>query len=314
MTEHAFRLGDWLVTPARHALERDGEVIRLKPKAMAVLEQLAGAAGDVVPRDELFAAVWPGCAVTDDTLTQCVVELRRALGDSARAPRFIETVPRRGFRLLADVQVTEAAVARHVVRRRWPVLAALVALAAVALTTLATMPRSAAPSAQSLAVLPFADLSPSEDYGFFADGLTEELINRLSMLDGLQVTGRTSAFQFRGGVDDLGDVRERLGVTWVLDGSVRRDRGRLRVSAQLIDTATGYPAWLETYEENSTGIFEIQDGIAEAVAGALSVRLGVGHLGREPGGTRNLDAYEAHIQGNALYAEFTAEAMRQAAA
>ena len=103
-----FQLGEWIVRPQRDCIERVGRTVHVKPKSMAVLERLAEAPGEVVTRSELFDAVWPGSAVTDDVLTQCVVELRRAFRDSARSPRFIETIPKVGFRLLSDVTPLDA--------------------------------------------------------------------------------------------------------------------------------------------------------------------------------------------------------------
>jgi TolB-like protein len=147
---------------------------------------------------------------------------------------------------------------------------------------------------RSIAVLPFENFSADTDQDHFADGLTEEILNSLARVPDLQVTARTSAFAFKGKAEDLKTVGRALGVAHVLEGSVRRSGNQLRVTTQLIRVDTGFHLWSETYDRPLTDIFAIQDDIARAVAGALQVKLGVG-LGREPGMTRNIEAYEAWL-------------------
>ena len=180
-----FRLGDWIVRPQRDCIERDGDSVRLKPKAMAVLACLARAGGEVVTRNELFERVWPGGVVSDATLTQCVVELRQALQDSARDPKFIETVPKVGFRLIppvlhlspdesipepAEAESSASADSTAVPSRRplkWAI--AVTALVVLLLSFLAGFwdrsPPRAGADVKSLAVLPFQDLSPDKSHG-----------------------------------------------------------------------------------------------------------------------------------------------------
>jgi TolB-like protein/tetratricopeptide (TPR) repeat protein len=147
---------------------------------------------------------------------------------------------------------------------------------------------------RSIAVLPFENFSADADQDHFADGLTEEILNSLARVPDLQVTARTSAFAFKGKSQDLKAVGRTLGVAHILEGSVRRSGDQLRVTTQLIRTDTGFHLWSETYDRPLTDIFAIQDDIARAVAGALQVKLGVG-IGREPGMTRNIEAYEAWL-------------------
>jgi TolB-like protein len=147
---------------------------------------------------------------------------------------------------------------------------------------------------RSIAVLPFANFSADADQDHFADGLTEEILNSLARIPGLQVTARTSAFAFKGKSQDLKAVGRTLGVAQVLEGSVRRSGDQLRITTQLINTDTGFHLWSQTYERHLTDIFAIQDDIARSVADALQVTLGVG-VGREPGMTRNIEAYEAWL-------------------
>lgn len=155
--------------------------------------------------------------------------------------------------------------------------------------------------APSIAVLPFADMSPDKDQEYFSDGLSEELLNKLARLRGLQVAGRTSSFHFKGRNEDIRSIGEALGVANVLEGSVRKSGDALRITAQLIDARNGYHLWSETYDRKFDDIFAIQDEIAEGVARALSVTLAVGDLGQVEGMTRNVEAYEAYLHGKPLF-------------
>ncbi len=313
--ESDFRVGEWLVRPRLGRIECADQTVRVKPKSMAVLQRLAASAGDVVRRNELFDAVWPGSVVTDDVLTQSVVELRKAFGDSARDSRVIETVPRIGFRLVGPV--TPAGQRGAQPRPTSPPRSRFFSSAAVGLLVLGQSYRPEARPAvageASIAVLPFVDMSPEASQGYFADGLTEELINTLSKLDGLLVTGRTSSFHFKGRNEDLRTIGDVLGVGHILEGSVRKSGDALRVTAQLIDVRTGFHLWSDTYDRPLADIFAVQDEIAEGVAAALSITLQVGLLGTIAGGTHDVEAYEELMRGNALYAEFTPEAMALAA-
>ncbi len=149
----------------------------------------------------------------------------------------------------------------------------------------------------TLAVLPFANLSDDKKQDYFADGLSEELLDKLANLKGLEVAGRTSSFYFKGKNEDLRVIGEKLGVENLLEGSVRKSGDQLRITAQLINAKTGYHLWSETYDKKLDDIFAIQDDISKSVANALSVALGVGDLGRVEGGTRNVEAYDAYLKG-----------------
>ncbi|MFB3110613.1 MAG: hypothetical protein ACE10G_01140, partial [Gemmatimonadales bacterium] len=152
--------------------------------------------------------------------------------------------------------------------------------------------------APSIAVLPFADMSPNGDQEYFGDGIAEELLNELTRLDGLQVAGRTSSFSFKQSDENLQAIGEALHVNFILEGSIRKDGDRVLITAQLINAADGYHLWSDTYNRELTDIFAIQEEIAASVAGALGVRLGVGGVNAFFGaGTRNVEAYEAYLQG-----------------
>ncbi len=170
------------------------------------------------------------------------------------------------------------------------------------------VPRPMAKSASrgealSIAVLPFTNMSSDPEQEYFADGLSEELLNHLAQLKGLQVAGRTSSFYFKGKHEDLRIIGEKLGVNHLLEGSVRKAGNRLRITAQLIDAATGTHLWSQTYDRTLDDVFAIQEGIARAVAEALSITLGVGKTVRVAGGTSHVGAYEKYLRARGLYCQ-----------
>jgi adenylate cyclase len=217
--------------------------VHLTPKAAGVLKMLVSQAGSPVAKGELFAAVWPDVAVTDDALTTCIQELRRVLSDDAKRPQFIETRHRRGYQFIAPVFRD----------------------AAPASPAMAPTPRAIA----SIGVLPFADMSPTHDQEYLCEGLAEELINALTQIDGLRVAARTASFQFRGKGEDIRRVGEQLNVEALLEGSVRKSADRLRVTVQLIEVTSGYHRWSHRFDGQFEDVFAMQDEIAESVAKSL---------------------------------------------
>lgn len=242
--------------------------IKLTPKAARVLGVLIGRAGVPVSKDELFGEVWRGTVVSDDALVTCIQELRKALGDDARKPKFIETRHRRGYRFVAALDATEPA-----------------ATAAAARTA-------------SIAVLPFTDMSPGRDQDYLCEGLAEELIDALAHIEGLRVAARSSSFQYRGAGLDVKHVGRELGVDSLLEGSVRKAGDRLRITVQLIDANTGYHKWSERFDRELGDLFAIQDEIAESVAAMLR---GTALSSRERRAVRRpqtaTDTYEYFLRG-----------------
>ena len=220
-----------------------GQEVRLTPKAAGVLKILVSNPGSPVSKADLFSSVWPDVAVTDDALTTCIQELRRVLGDDAKRPQFIETRHRRGYRFIATVSREDALVA--------------------------AAGDGANRAISSIAVLPFADMSPSHDQEYLCEGLAEELINALTQIDGLRVAARTASFQFRGKGEDIRLVGEQLNVETLLEGSVRKAGERLRVTVQLIEVASGYHRWSHRFDGQFEDVFAVQDEIAESVAKSL---------------------------------------------
>jgi TolB-like protein/DNA-binding winged helix-turn-helix (wHTH) protein/tetratricopeptide (TPR) repeat protein len=318
--EAGFRLGSWDVRPNHGTLQGPGGTIRLEPKVMDVLVCLAERAGDVVTREQFIQRVWGGRVVTDEVLSRCISLLRTHLGDDTRAPQYIQTVPKIGYRIIAPVlpraeqasagpastrapSTTGAPGAAEVSRRypRWllPTLAALV-IGVIAIVLLAQR-TPAPPSGQvAIAVLPFANVSGDPANEYFSDGLTEELIDRLARAPGLQVVARSSAFSLKNGTQDVRAIAQRLGVTYVIEGSVRKDGEQVRITAQLIDAQRGFELWSERFDSRLHDIFTVQDEIAGAIVGHLLPRLSA----RDAAGmqvappTRVMPAYELLLRGS----------------
>ena len=156
---------------------------------------------------------------------------------------------------------------------------------------------------QTLAVLPFVNLSSDPQQEYFVDGLTEELLNSLAGVTGLRVTGRTSAFYFKGRNEDMKVIGEKLGVEYLLEGSVRKDGDQLRILAQLVKSKDSFHLWSQTYDRPFNDVFKVQEEIARSVAGALQISLGVGEIGRSPLMTRDVEAYQAYAEARALAGE-----------
>jgi TolB-like protein/DNA-binding winged helix-turn-helix (wHTH) protein/Tfp pilus assembly protein PilF len=303
---------------------------------MAVLECLAVAGGEVVTRNELFQAVWPGVIVTDDALTQCVVELRKAFGDSARDAQIIRTIPKVGFCLVPEVSVLaekQAALrekphqtAAGVADTMKPVTRATLIFAVTILLALAMfwymsasrdiVPPVPVKSASSIAVLPFVDMSEGGGQEYFADGLSEELISALAHIEDLKVTGRTSSFYFKGKNEDLRAIGETLGVNNVLEGSVRKDEDQLRIAVQLLDASSGFHLWSEQYDRqlSAASIFAIQSEVASAITEELRATLSLDEqrqLATVP--TNSLPALEAYFLGKKRMATRATDNLTKAA-
>jgi adenylate cyclase len=270
------RFGRHVLDLDRGCLLADEDEVALRPKSFELLRHLARNAGRLVSKDELLAAVWPNVIVTEDSLVQCVAELRRALGDHDQ--RLIRTVPRRGYRLDAALRF-EPSAAPPVAAGRPPRPVARQALGALALL-LATIgalwwpgsrPNPAPPL--SIVVLPFASLSDDPDQQYFADGVSSELTTELSRLPGLFVIAHATARTFEGKVVDARQVGRELKVRYLLDGSIRRIGDQIRLNVQLVDTASGASVWGKRFERRSDQLAAWQDEVIGRIAVALSLHL-----------------------------------------
>jgi adenylate cyclase len=326
------QVGDWEVDPALNEVRRGGEAVRLEPKAIEVLRYLAERPGQVVGREALLSAIWPGVVVGDDALTQAIIKLRRALGDDAHSPRYIETISKRGYRLIAAVSppvgASPAAPDGNRVfprsRKKLAIVAAVI-LSGVAVAVLvagiagrwpiAPDSRSslAASSPPTIAVLPLSNLSGDARRDYFSDGLTEDIINALGRFSALRVLSRNAVEPFRTRVATPQAVGSELGARYVLKGSVREGGGRIRVAVELSDTGKGTVLWSDRYEGEGRDVFEIQDRIVTSIVGTLAVK--VSQLERDRTSkmpVRNLEAHDLVLRARALIYLVTRETNRQA--
>jgi adenylate cyclase len=232
-----------------------GAPLEAQPKAFDLLVYLLEHRDRVVDKDELLQQLWAGTVVSDSALTQIVRKARSLAGDDGDRQQVIRTVQRRGFRFVAVVQEQGGEVA-------------------------AAAPRADLPVEPSVAVLPFADMSPERDQEYFCDGMVEEIITELTRVPGLRVAARTSSFAFKHRADDVREIGRRLGVSTVLEGSVRKAGDRLRVTAQLIDAATGFHHWSERWDRTIEDMLAIQAEIGRQIAAVL--RGAHGGVGERP--------------------------------
>ncbi len=322
--KQAFRLGSCLVIPDRNRIEREGRFVQVEPRVMDVLAALAEHAGTVVSRGDLVDRVWGNDRGSDETLSRSISLLRRAFGELGAEP-MITTIPKRGYRLAAPVgevqpeppggaagrtQSAEAPATRARKTYRTaalPVMGLVVAFLLVGVLRpwstgkepVAEAKAQQADRMRSLAVLPFVPFTDDRNDIHFSHGLTEELINSLVGIPDLGVAARTSSFRYRDARDDVRDIGRRLGVDYVVEGSVRRDGERLRVTTQLVRTSDGLHVWSGVEEEAEGGSsFAMQDEIAREVRRALELHLGVGSGGDvQPSSIVSAEAASLYFKG-----------------
>lgn len=255
--DRQFSFGPFRLDARTGRLWRDGDEVKLTPRVAAVLGLLAGRPQDIVTKQELIDGAWDGLAVSDAALTSCIQELRQALGDDARQPRFIETRHRRGYRLM----VTVTPVGERV----------------------ATASRGSAPKLPdkpSIVVLPFDNLSADPGQDYLADGFVEAITAALSRIRSFFVIARNSAFTYKGRAANVRDIRNDLGVAYLLEGSVQKAGNRLRIIVQLVETEGGVHVWTASYDGTLDDIFDLQDRITEQVAGALQPSIRIAEIER----------------------------------
>ena len=315
-TAASFRVGAWLADPATNELRRDADVVRIEPKAMNVLVILARRAGQVVTRETLMACAWPGVIVGDEALTQSIIKLRRALGDSPRRPAYIETIAKRGYRLIASVGTAtpDGWPARVETPGRLPAPRRLrppaVAAGVVALLTLATVvllrvhgsgqdPGAATeipdllPRAElTLTVVPFEALGAG-DHAYLARGITNDLVTELARVPGLRlVTASVPA------ASPAGSRTSR----YYVSGTVQRAGETLRINVHAVDGESGEPLWTERFERPYGDLFAMQDEIIGRVATLLPGKLAdAARMRTARRYTRSLAAYDDFMQAQALF-------------
>jgi TolB-like protein/DNA-binding winged helix-turn-helix (wHTH) protein len=356
---HRARFGAFELDLKTGELHEGGRRIMLQEQPFQVLRILVERRGELATRDEIRNKLWPNDTVVefDHAINTAIKKLREALGDPAAKPKYIETVARRGYRLIAPVEwvtpVSDPESSQQTAalptdmppsgdtprfvetlpRRGYrfiyltqgvfelpdqkdELLVATNEVSTSGCASSATTPsplagRSSVEATPSIAVLPFANLSPDKENEYFSDGLAEDILNVLAHIPGLKVIARTSSFVFRGKRLDIRKIGETLGVRAILEGSVRRVVNRIRVTAQLINAADGCHLWSERYDRELTDVFAMQDEIATAIVAALQWK-----LVDQPSFARRhqpaLPAYESFLKGRHQYFKNTPVALTRA--
>jgi TolB-like protein/DNA-binding winged helix-turn-helix (wHTH) protein/Flp pilus assembly protein TadD len=330
-----FQLGPWLIRPSLNSVVRNGTTTRLTPKAMAVLVCLAEHPGEPVAKEKLLERVWPETFVSDDVLKGSVAEIRRVLEDNAREPRIIETVAKRGYRLIAPLewingqQQTPAArlkprasvVEASPSRRSWmlattvAVLLVLIALGAIFdVGELRThLQASAAPQIRSLAVLPLQNLSPDPEQEYFSDGMTDALITSLAQIGSLKVISRTSSMQYKQSHKSLPEIARELNVDGIVEGTVQRSGYHVRITAQLIDARHDQHLWAESYESDLRDVVALQDKVSSAIAKEIRINVRPEKSSPLPSApVINREAYELYLKGRYFWNKRNAEGFKKA--
>ena len=319
-----FRLGTWLVQPSLNRLYDGDHVVALEPRVMGVLVCLASRPGKIVSADDLLYTIWHGRAHADNTIYQAVADLRKALGDDVHQPRYIETIPKKGYRLLTPVVFPEEdETGKRTVAPPRLVLISAIAIAALLAGGIyllwqqqevtVSQPLAAAQQSdpKSIAVLPFVDMSDDQSQGYLAEGIAEELLHTLSNLPDIRVAARTSSFSFKDKDEDIQTIGQKLNVGTIVEGSVRTSGNRLRVTAQLVNVADGYHLWSKTYERDFDDVFAMQDDIASAISDALNIDTSVDPASKRVI-TTNAEAYKRYMLGRHHWAKRTETSLDRA--
>lgn len=314
------QIGEWLADPRDDSITRGGERVKLEPRTMRLLMRLVQSPGAVVSLDDLLGSVWSGVVVGSASVYQSMSQLRRLLGDTDDPPRYIETVARKGYRLIATVsgpppagvpvtsepraeaQPVPAVPAWRAPRRRWVALATAVVVGLAWGTWQFWTSNIAMAQNPTVAVLPFSDDTEGKTEQAFCDGLAEETSNWLAQIPRLRVVARTSAFKYRDRQTDVRDIGRELNTTHVVEGSLQRSGNRLRIQVHFVDTRTGIRLWSQSFDVEGGDVLAMQEDIARKVADNFEIRISADVESRFAGrGSRNEDAQRLYWQakGNA---------------
>jgi len=323
-----FKLGDWTVDPSLDRVFRENQEVRLEPRVMKVLTLLAKRPGEVLSREELEAGAWGNIIVGYDSLSGCINKLRKALGDSPQNPGYIETVSKKGYRLIAPVQAetpsAPPAVA-HVLeagsgKRGKPVLLLIAGVLVIGIGAALLVPSlrsgpavTEVTATKRIAVLPFSNLSNDPKQEYFVDGIADDLVTDLSNLSDVLVVSASATAPYKGKKINPVEVGKQLGANYLLQGSVRRSGDSLRMNVELINAVDGTNLWAKRFDETGSGLFGTQGEITREVVDALSLQLSAQdrkRLGHRP--TTNFEAYDLFLIGQKKFKERTKEANQAA--
>jgi adenylate cyclase len=262
----------------RRELRRDGQPVGIHRLALGILCALAEAKGEIVSKDALMARLWPGRIVEEGNLHVHVSALRKFFDERGEGHSLVVTVPGRGYRLADLTGLRSAALAQGAVRPQLPL-----------------------PDKPSIAVLPFQNMSGDPEQEYFAEGMVEDIITALSRIRWLFVIARNSSFTYKGKTVDVKQVGRELGVRYVLEGSVRRATGRVRITAQLIEAGTGAHLWAERFDGSLENVFDLQEEVATSIAGVIEPTLGAAETARSGARpTTDLTAYDLYLRAHAM--------------
>jgi len=316
------RIGTWLVQPSLNAISRGGITRQLEPKVMEVLVRLARHPGQTLAKEQLLQMVWPDTFVSDDVLVRSISEIRRVFEDDARESKVIQTVAKRGYRLIATVSPITAnagsaadapkasdEVRKSIFSRRGVrigiatgfVCAMLLALLALRSAELRRKPAGNVEGVQihSLAVLPLANLSNDPNQEYFSDGLTDALITDLAQFGSLKVSSRTSTMRYKDTKKSLPEIARELNVDGIVEGTVQRSGDRVRITVQLIHGPSDKHLWANSYERDAGDVFALERDVTEDVARRIQAQLTTNDRPKRVQPLpMDAKALEAYLQGN----------------
>jgi TolB-like protein/DNA-binding winged helix-turn-helix (wHTH) protein len=312
------RFGVFELDTQAQELRKSGMRIKLQPQPLRILSILLEKSGEVVFRDELREKLWPSETYVefDRSLSRAVVKLREALGDSAESPRFIETLPKRGYRFIAPVnrspvpQLTAPTTLKR--KPRFQLLAVAAIIFSAILVGHLAMRRirgnASSTAIRSLVVLPFENLSADPGEEYFADGMTDELTTDLAKIRSLRIVSRTTAMHYKGTSKELPQIARELGVDAVVEGSISRSEDKIRIRAQLVRGATDRHVWANSYERNLTDAVALQAEVARDIAAEIEINLSPQEKTALAATRKTVNpaAYEAYLKGKYFYEKRTA--------
>ncbi len=315
-----YAFGEYQLDSAELVLRRGPEEVPLSPTLLAILATLVESSGRIVTKEELIERVWPDRFVEEGNLTRNISYLRKALGTDAQDPRYIQTIPRRGYRFIADVRVVEGSSATPQVRMpsletvdppapppnrltRRVLLGAAGSLATLAvgwrIYGSASEATAGAPLVESLVVLPLEDLSSDSQGELFADGMTDALISDLGKIGALKVISRTTANRFKATAKTLPEVADELGVEAVVEGSTLLNGDRIRITVRLVEAATDHQLWTDSYERELADLLDLQREVARSIAQRIEIAIAPGERQRLEAARNPVDpeAQQAYLRG-----------------
>ncbi|MCK4709262.1 MAG: winged helix-turn-helix domain-containing protein, partial [Gammaproteobacteria bacterium] len=293
-----FIIGEWEIDPSLGRVSGRNSVsgtTKLEPQVMAVLLCLAKQPNQVVSREFIEEQAWPNRVVGYDSLSTAIIKLRKALNDDSKNPRYIETVPKRGYRLIAKVSavkddslvvtkavspISSTSPAKAINPRHQRIQ--LFLILSLITTGLVFMLYNKLPylmtnvqvdSKNTIAVLPFDNMSGDIQQEYFSNGITADLITDLSKINGLSVIARNSVFAYKNSSTDVRKIGKELAVNYIIEGSVQKDKNKVRISARLIDANSGHNLWADRFDGSLEDIFALQDNVTTKIIAALKLKL-----------------------------------------